>query len=252
MNYRSENSTPRKFSLHFRTCLGNRTWTTTEGVNREPNYECSAWGQDHFKTFDGHIFKFNGRKCEYILMRHDDVVVTVANKRCINTFDMYMCKEVKIDLVKQKYTITLFQTKYVVENTATQETEIESAYDDPCADIVSGVMLQYKGVFVIVNLHKYKFEIKYDKGSRVYIKANNEHMTAAGNLRGLCGDFDGRTSEDDFVLPDNSLTQSVTEFADGWTAGSSCINADITDACSKNPDLSEWAQKGMDAEKYAL
>ena len=185
-------------------------------------------------------------------MRNDDVVVTVANKRCENTFDMYMCKEVKINLLKQKYVVTLFQTNYTVKNTVTQETEIDSAYDDPCADIVRGVMLQYKGVFVIVNLHAYKFEIKYDKGSRVNIKAHDEHMTAVGSLRGLCGDFDGRTSEDDFVLPDNSTTKSVTEFANKWTATTGCINADITDACGKNPDLKEWAQKGMNFVKMIL
>jgi hypothetical protein len=217
---------------------------TDPSVHPEPNYECSAWGQDHYKTFDGKIFNFDGERCEYIMMQHEDVVVTVANKRCEHTFDMYMCKEVKILLPKEDLRITLFQKSYKLENTNTNDV-IQSDYDNPCHDIYSGVMMEYKGLFVILKLYYIDFEIKYDKGSRVYIKATSaRHMTEEGNLRGLCGDFDGKNSQDDFVLPDNSIAVEVTGFANKWAADAGCVDAAVKDACADNPSLGEWAQKG--------
>lgn len=224
----------------FRTCQSRRTWVTNPSVNPEPRYECSAWGQDHYKTFDGLIYNFDGEGCEYIMMQHDDVVVTVANKRCEHTFDMYMCKEVKISLPKEKVRITLFQKTYKLERYGTSEV---IDYDNPCHDIYPGVMMEYKGLFVILKLYYIDFEIKYDKGSRVYITAtSSRHMT--GNLRGLCGDFDGKNSLDDFVLPDNSIAVEVTEFANKWAAGAGCVDAAVKDSCTENPSLEEWAQKG--------
>lgn len=217
---------------------------TKGGVNPEPNYECSAWGQDHYKTFDGRIYDFNGVKCEYILVQHEDAVVTVANKRCEHTFDMYMCKEVKVTLPKQKVRVTLFQKSYKIENTVTNQVT-HSDYDNPCHDIYSGIMLEYKGLFAIVKLYQIGFEIKYDKGSRVYIKASSKHMSQEGHLRGLCGDFDGKNSQDDFILPDNSVAVEVTEFANKWSAGGTCVDATVRDSCATNTELSEWAQKGM-------
>jgi hypothetical protein len=218
---------------------------TNANVNPEPNYECAAWGQDHYKTFDGRMFNFDGERCEYIMMQHEDVVVTIANKRCEHTFDMYMCKEVKILLPKENLRITLFQKTYKLENTNTNEV-VHSDYDNPCHDIYGGVMMEYKGLFVILKLYYIDFEIKYDKGSRVYIKAtSSRHMTEEGNLRGLCGDFDGRNSQDDFVLPDNSVAVEVTEFANKWAADVGCVDAEVKDTCTENPSLGEWAQKGV-------
>ena len=98
--------------ISYRECNGDRTWKQLPGVAAVPQYDCTAFGQMHYRTFDGKLFKFCGGKCQYILMTdcHVDkssplchldkanIVVRVKNTRCINSYEAYMCKEVTIEM----------------------------------------------------------------------------------------------------------------------------------------------------------
>ena len=106
-------------------------------VDAKPQYDCAAFGQLHYRTFDGRLFKFDGQMCEYVLMTdcHSDasnamcdmtkanINVKVKNVRCENSYDQYMCKEVTIQtkttkvVLKQKEAHLTFsgQTKVYKE-----------------------------------------------------------------------------------------------------------------------------------------
>ena len=98
----------------YRKCRGDREWAKLPDVPAKPQYDCAAFGQLHYRTFDGRLFKFDGEMCEYVLMtdcHHDvsnamcdmskaNINIKVKNVRCLNSYEQYMCKEVTIQ-VKQ-------------------------------------------------------------------------------------------------------------------------------------------------------
>lgn len=48
---------------HYRRCNGKRGWISTPGIEAQPEYECSAFGQGHIETFDGLMYNFDNIGC---------------------------------------------------------------------------------------------------------------------------------------------------------------------------------------------
>ena len=84
--------------------------------------------------------------------------------------------------------------------------------------------------------------MRFDHGSRVYITANAQ-LRGATSMSGLCGNFNGVTT-DDLKIPSGSMATSVTEFANGWKADSLCVDASSVSPCEANADRKPWAEKG--------
>ena len=51
-------------------------------IEPSPEYECAAYGQDQYRTFDGRWIVFHQERCEFILMEGDGVKVMVKNEPC--------------------------------------------------------------------------------------------------------------------------------------------------------------------------
>ena len=98
-----------------------RIWDVLPNVDPKPQYDCAAYGQLHYRTFDGKSYKFDGQKCEYVLMTdcHSNskatcdlskanINVYVKNVQCENSYEQYMCKEVTI---KTKSATVVLQQK---------------------------------------------------------------------------------------------------------------------------------------------
>lgn len=70
------------YLLNFSVCQ-NGTWTCTQ---RQCTAECSAWGDSHYKTFDGKHYDYQGQ-CDYVLAKgflgSDAFDVTVQVSRII-------------------------------------------------------------------------------------------------------------------------------------------------------------------------
>lgn len=77
--------TPCILYLNFSTCNGG-TW---QCENKECPAECSAWGLEHYSTFDGKEFDFIG-DCAYTLAKgaiddYEKFEVTIENYPCSTT-----------------------------------------------------------------------------------------------------------------------------------------------------------------------
>ena len=150
-----------QLSFCLRVCGGDRTWKTAESAletDAKPQYDCAAYGQMHYRTFDGKIFKFSGGLCPYILLtdcRKDrsggfcdlanaNINVRARNLRCTDTYDAYMCKEVTVDVrlnSGEMVEIILMQNKVKWKTqSGSQSGEFDKgSYPQPRTAVIDGI-----------------------------------------------------------------------------------------------------------------
>ena len=135
--------------ISFRVCKGMRTWEHNPKVDAKPQYDCAAYGQLHYRTFDGRLFKFDGHMCEYVLMTdcHSasgsmcdmskaNINIKVKNVRCVNSYEQYMCKEVKIET--KTATVILQQKMAKVKVGGVEKVFTKGNYPQPKVDVGGG------------------------------------------------------------------------------------------------------------------
>ena len=142
--------------LHKRVCNGDRTWRQLPGVDSKPQYDCAAFGQMHYRTFDGKMYKFDGGKCQYIMMsdckQHGnnqfcDLLqanfnVRIRNTRCVDSYEQYMCKEVTVELRMfdgSMAEIVMLQENVVVNHLDTKLSFRKGNYPQPRTNVIDGV-----------------------------------------------------------------------------------------------------------------
>ncbi|XP_065679163.1 mucin-2 isoform X2 [Hydra vulgaris] len=248
-----------------KVCNGDRTWKQLSGVDAKPQYDCAAFGQMHYRTFDGKMYKFDGGKCQYIMMsdckkngqsQFCDLLqanfnVRVRNTRCIDSYEQYMCKEVTIEMRMTDGSmaeIVLLQENVDVYHHETKLSFKKGNYPQPLKNVIDGLEIFKSGLFIIVRAYKLDYTVKYDQHNRVYVIPGVKHKWS-GNFAGLCGNFNGK-DEDDFQKLDNLPADNALQFAKSWTdEASSCSPPIDLDTCTANPEYLPWAQKGCNIIK---
>ncbi|EDO44199.1 predicted protein [Nematostella vectensis] len=235
-----------------RKCRGDRYWEQLAGIQAQPEYECSAFGKGHYRTFDGMLYNFESEGCGYTFMEHEDVKVVVKNMKCVNSFELQMCKEVTITLVKENVEVVMMQKSFTLKRNGIDTAYNPGSYPPPCKPFLNTYMNTLEifqvGLFMIVrivdrvNPNHIKFEIRFDQGTRVYVMANTDYK---GTVQGLCGNFDGKDSNDKRTST-GSIATSIPEFADSWRVGSACLDTKTVSPCVLYPDRKPWADKGCE------
>lgn len=126
-----------------------RQWEKLPGVDAKPQYDCAAYGQLHYRTFDGRLYKFNGFMCEYVLltdchktsggmcdMTKANINIKVKNVRCENSYEQYMCKEVKIET--KTATAILQQKMAKLTVNGVEKVFMPGNYSQPLVDVGGG------------------------------------------------------------------------------------------------------------------
>ncbi|XP_066510116.1 otogelin-like [Hoplias malabaricus] len=177
---------------------------------------CTAYGDRHYRTFDGLLFDYIGACKVYLLKSSSEqmISITAENVDCFESG--VICR--KALLISTAKSIIHF--------------EDESGKPSPSSVIDrQSVLIWNAGYFVIIHLLQQDLSVLWDRKTTIHIQAGPRWQ---GKLSGLCGNFDLKTVNE-MKTPDNMDSATPLEFGNSWTAAS-CVNSpDIRHPCSLNP-----------------
>ncbi|KAG8199486.1 hypothetical protein JTE90_009334 [Oedothorax gibbosus] len=223
-----------KQSCNLCTCKSGE-WQCTEKVC--PGI-CTAWGESHFKSFDGKIFDFQG-DCEYILTKgktkETSFSLSIQNVPC-GTSGVTCSKSFTVDLGPVKT-----GRGDLLEVTASEEKlTVTRGYPLPKMSLGSRFVLLESGLFVLVYTDV-GVTVRWDKGTRIYVTLDPRWRN---RVKGLCGNFNDDQS-DDFLTPFGGIPEAMPSiFADSWKVQEFCPQPHVVeDTCAMHPHRKGWAQQ---------
>ncbi|XP_043936388.1 IgGFc-binding protein-like [Protopterus annectens] len=209
------------------SCSANEECKVVDGVQKcQPigSGTCSASGDPHYISFDGHTFDFQGT-CRYILAKSssDDknlvaFSVEVENESWGNG-KVAVTKMLSLKVYGQTFTLLQKRHGQIKVN-----------------DISYNLPLNFNNTLVIAQQHGNHIMIKADFGLKMsYDLVYYATVTIPGNYKnkisGLCGNYNG-DKKDDFMLPNSKTTKDVVEFGASWKVN--VPGAKCDDGCSGN------------------
>lgn len=216
-------------------CKGGKWQCTTKACAST----CSAWGDSHFTTFDGREFDFQG-VCSYVLSKGqlsngDCFKVSIQNVLC-GSNGVTCSKSLEISLGGGEPESLTFSADLPVPGVKNNGNQIKR-------------MTFYRsGNFMFVEVISLGVLLKWDRGTRVYLKLDNRWK---GKVQGLCGNYN-YDSLDDFTNPSLGVESSPTIFGHSWKLDDSCaIPVEQVDSCALNPQRKTWAVKKCGVLKSA-
>ncbi|XP_031828807.2 hemolectin [Nomia melanderi] len=187
---------------------------------------CSAWGDSHYKTFDGKIYDFQGM-CDYVLAKgalnpEDCFVVSIQNVPCGTTG------------VSCSKSIT-----FTIGHNDNSETIVLTRGKELPSGNFKRLVMRTAGLFVFIDAPDLGLSVQWDKGTRVYVRLDPRWK---GYPKGLCGDYNDN-GEDDFKTPSGGISEaSANLFGDSWKKNDFCPEPkDVSDPCEQHPERKLWA-----------
>ncbi|KAM9434734.1 alpha-tectorin [Clarias gariepinus] len=217
------------------SCQAQEICTVTAGeygCHSRPSATCSASGDPHYTSFDGHRFDFQGT-CYYTLATVCNETGqlpyfhVIARNEPWNGLSVSITVEVQVNVSGH-----LVRVSHNMYGTA----EIDSQTRTLPAVLDSGNVSVYSSGRNTYITTDFGLRVSYD-GSWV------AEVTVPGNYSGatcgLCGNFNGDSS-DDFRLQSGALTLSASEFGAGWKVGNDteCNHGCGDEDCSSCQDPS--------------
>lgn len=197
------------------TCQCNSgEWTCTKN---SCSSTCSAWGDSHFHTFDGILFDFEG-VCSYTLSQGklpsgDGYTIDLQNRLC--GLDGVTCsKSIKITLSGSSMESLVLEQHLPIPGIGHGGNKKNSTFNQ----IYKHLVAQVAGIFVVVEAKHLGIQIKWDRGTRIYVTLEKRWM---GRTEGLCGNFN-KKSNDDMKTKSGAIENSAARFGHSWRSQSNC------------------------------
>ncbi|KAK6627245.1 hypothetical protein RUM44_009722 [Polyplax serrata] len=215
-----------KIQVDCNTCIcENGLWTCTK---KDCTSTCSVWGDSHFKTFDGKIYDFQG-SCEFILVsgslsQYDTFVVTLDIVPCGSSGNTCP-KMVSLKVGPQEKE----------ENIVFKNYGFSYSHND-----MERISVREIGLFIVAEVFDLGITLRWDRNTRIYLKADSRWKN---RVTGLCGNYNDNDM-DDFKTPISGETSevSVIPFVDSWRVHTYCPETStLNDACELQPRRKTWA-----------
>uniref|UniRef100_U3JDD9 Otogelin n=1 Tax=Ficedula albicollis TaxID=59894 RepID=U3JDD9_FICAL len=186
---------------------------------------CTAYGDRHYRTFDGLTFDFLGT-CKVYLVKgtsSTSLSVITENIDCFST-GIICRKNIFINVGKS----------FLVFDDETGNPSLSSYIDG-----LQKMQLWKAGFFTVVHFPDEHITILWDQRTTVHVQMGHQWQ---GELTGLCGNFDLKTVNE-LRTPDNFELTNSQEFGNSWTAVECVDSSDIRNPCSLNPLREPFAKK---------
>ncbi|NWY15459.1 OTOG protein, partial [Aphelocoma coerulescens] len=186
---------------------------------------CTAYGDRHYRTFDGLTFDFVGT-CKVYLVKgtsSTSLSVIIENIDCFST-GIICRKNIFINVGKS----------FLVFDDETGNPSSSSYIDG-----LQKMQLWKAGFFTVVHFPDEHITILWDQRTTVHVQMGHQWQ---GELTGLCGNFDLKTVNE-LRTPDNFELTNSQEFGNSWTAVECVDSSDIRNPCSLNPLREPFAKK---------
>ncbi|NXR19747.1 OTOG protein, partial [Cinclus mexicanus] len=186
---------------------------------------CTAYGDRHYRTFDGLTFDFVGT-CKVYLVKgtsSTSLSVITENIDCFST-GIICRKNIFINVGKS----------FLVFDDETGNPSLSSYIDG-----LQKMQLWKAGFFTVVHFPDEHITILWDQRTTVHVQMGHQWQ---GELTGLCGNFDLKTVNE-LRTPDNFELTNSQEFGNSWTAVECVDSSDIRNPCSLNPLRESFAKK---------
>ncbi|KFV49306.1 Otogelin, partial [Tyto alba] len=187
---------------------------------------CTAYGDRHYRTFDGLTFDFVGTCKVYLVKGTSSTTfsVIIENINCFNT-GIICRKKIFINIGKS----------FLIFDDETGNPVSFSLYMDE----LQNLQLWKAGFFTVVHFPDEHITILWDQRTTVHVQMGHQWQ---GKLSGLCGNFDLKTVNE-LRTPDNFELTNSQEFGNSWTAVECVDSSDIRNPCSLNPLREPFAKK---------
>ncbi|NXK84637.1 OTOG protein, partial [Amazona guildingii] len=186
---------------------------------------CTAYGDRHYRTFDGLTFDFIGT-CKVYLVKgtsSTNLSVVIENVNCFNT-GMICRKNIFINVGKS---FLIFDDESGNPSLSSYVNELQK------------MQIWKAGFFTVVYFPDEHITILWDQRTTVHVQMGHQWQ---GELTGLCGNFDLKTVNE-LRTPDNFELTNSQEFGNSWTAVECVDSSDIRNPCSLNPLREPFAKK---------
>ncbi|XP_039200583.1 otogelin isoform X4 [Crotalus tigris] len=186
---------------------------------------CTAYGDRHYRTFDGLSFDYVGN-CKVYLVKSSSITsfsVIIENVNCFN-----------IGIICRKYVSINVGKSFIIFDDDTGDPSHLSYIDK-----LQQVYIWKAGFFTIVHFPNEHITVMWDQRTTVHVETGPQWQ---GELTGLCGNFDSKTINE-MRTPENFELTNAQEFGSSWAAIECADSSDIRHPCILNPLREAFAKK---------
>jgi hypothetical protein len=205
------------FDCNHCTCI-NARWD--QCTNNSCPATCQVFGLQHFRTFDGITYDYQGKTdCIYTLVETDDDKLRITqrvndvasdlNPKGYVTTDAVIIHFIDADNDTTEIVINMGSVKSITINNNNYKTLPRPWYDDYL------IVKRVTSIFYLVQ--SFGFRILVDLNGRIYIRMAEYY---AGKVAGLCGNMDGDT-RNEFMNP-NGIEGGIFENGNSWADPTVC------------------------------
>ncbi|XP_023442452.2 otogelin [Dasypus novemcinctus] len=186
---------------------------------------CTAYGDRHYRTFDGLPFDFVGACKVHLVKSTSDISfsVIVENVNCYSS-----------GIICRKFISINVGNSLLIFDKDSGNPSPESFLDEK-----QEVHTWQAGFFTLVHFPREHITLLWDQRTTVHIQAGPQWQ---GQLAGLCGNFDLKTINE-MRTPENLELTNPQEFGSSWAAVECPDTLDPRDTCVLNPLREPFAKK---------